>query len=80
MTHDYESENINEDPRMIAFFDSLLLHDQNHSSGTDSSDENDGMTARLRSVVIHMLEFVTNFGVSVFWSDGVKQVYIDTTA
>ncbi|XP_076800445.1 DDB1- and CUL4-associated factor 5-like isoform X2 [Clavelina lepadiformis] len=40
LSQDYENENTNEDPRMMAFFDSLLQHDMNHLSDSSSDEEN----------------------------------------
>nr|CAB3236295.1 DDB1- and CUL4-associated factor 5-like [Phallusia mammillata] len=39
LTHNYENESTAEDPRMIAFFDSLIQHDVIHSSDDDDADD-----------------------------------------
>ena len=40
MIHDYHSESTEEDPKMLAFFDSLVQHETNdRASDTSMSDE-----------------------------------------
>lgn len=46
MSHDYSHQSVNEDPRMMAFFDSLVQRDEN---GWTSSDSSQGRAAPARS-------------------------------
>lgn len=39
MSHDYSHQSVNEDPRMMAFFDSLVQRDENGWTSSDSSQE-----------------------------------------